>query len=272
MSNNLLTVTEFSKVCQVTPRTIRWYQQKGILKPVKIDHYNKYAYFAPEQALDVFRVKLLQQFNLPLNQISNQIKSKKIISFDAELKRLEQFIKQKQKELTFLKQNQPIFSEDSDIGKFLVNEPIGPFKLLCKKIENGDYHKIEEYITNLRKVAKILKLKVENSEMNFYLDPDLKYKPKKSPLEVALILGDNKRINSHSLPKNYFFKSFPKTLATTLVFRGPYIYLPLVYKKLDTYMEKKEVKLKGSVIELYIKNPINTVSSFDYKTKIGYPI
>ena len=268
MSSQFLTVTEFAKVCQVTPRTIRWYQQKGLISPTKVDQWNKYAYFAPEQSLLVFRIKLLQQFNLSLREIKKKLNSRQL-SLGKELKRLDEFIKQKQKEMELLKEINFIFASN----KFnLKKETAGPYKLFCYRIEKGDYYQLDIYINELRKIAKSLKLKVFDREITFYLESELKYKPKNSNLEVALIIFEQPKVSFTNLPKNYYFRAFPQTKALTFNFRGPYNYLSLAYNKIDKYIEEEKIRIKSPVFEIYLKNPINTRSSYDYLTKIVYPI
>lgn len=268
MSNQLLTASEFAKVCQVTPRTIRWYQEQGIIKPIKIDKWNKYAYFDPQQALKVFRIKLLQQFNLPLREIKNLVNDKNL-TLDEELEKLDDFTKEKQKDFQFLKQINSILSPDTQPN--IKTEIVGPYQLFCYKVNNGDYHKIDEYLNHLRKYAKELRLKVLDYEITFYLDEDFEYRPKQSNLEIALIFKEAPK-TSKILEKNYYFRDFPKTKALTFTFQGPYNYLPLVYKKVDKYIKDQKIILTGPVFEIYLKNPTNTKSSYDYITKICYPI
>lgn len=268
MSSLFLTVTEFARVCQVTPRTIRWYQQKGLIFPAKVDEWNKYAYFTPEQSLLVFRIKLLQQFSLPLKEIKTKLSNRQL-SLNRELEKLDEFIKQKQKEMKLLKEVNSILASD----KFnLKKEAVGPYKLFCYRIEKGDYYKLDIYINELRKVAKSLKLKVSDKEITFYLDSELKYKPKNSNLEVALIILEQSKFRLPKLPKNYYFRAFLPTKALTFNFRGPSNYLSLVYNKIDKFVKEKKIQIKSSVFEVYLKNPTNTSSSYDYLTKIVYPI
>lgn len=268
MSNQLLTASEFAKVCSVTPRTIRWYQEQGIIEPIKIDRWNKYAYFDPQQALKIFRIKLLQQFNLSLREIKNLVNDKNL-SLDEELKKLDNFIKEKQKDYLFLKQINNILSPHTSPD--IKSEIIGIFQLFCYRVNNGDYHKIDEYLNKIRKYAKELKLKVLDYEITFYLDEDFEYRPKQSNLEIALIV--EKPITTlKDLSENYYFREFPKTKALTFTFKGPYSYLTLIYKKVDKYIEDQKIKLSGPVFEIYLKNPTNTKSAYNYITKICYPI
>lgn len=46
-SRGLLSIHEFAHVCRTTPRTLRFYAQKGLFKPIKIDQNNKYRFYDP---------------------------------------------------------------------------------------------------------------------------------------------------------------------------------------------------------------------------------
>src|SRR3989338_472751 len=66
---NLLTIKQFAEVCRTTPRTLRFYEKKGLFKPAVIDTFNKYRFYHPSQAREFLKIKLLQNFHVPLKQI-----------------------------------------------------------------------------------------------------------------------------------------------------------------------------------------------------------
>lgn len=257
MSSDLLTATEFARICQVTPRTIRWYQKKGLLRPVKIDDSNRYAYFSPSQALLIFKIKLLQQHNLSLAKIYTIISEPKQKSLNLELKALERQIKEKQKLLKFLHYLDSILVVKLKFTK----EIIGPFYLLSKTINNGNYYEIGNYLEELRSLADKNNLKQIGSEMTFYLDPELKFKPKNTRLEVAI------RVENNNCTKQYH-----STKVLSFTYTGPYEFLSLIYDKLDKYILKEKIRLTGPVFEMYLKSLNDTKKSYHYVTKICYPV
>lgn len=270
MSNQLLTASKFAKVCHVTPRTIRWYQQMGLLRPVKIDKWNKYAYFEAEQAINVFKIKLFQQLNMPLKSMGSNIKKD---SLKREISELEKLIQEKQREINFLKKLNDLLYE-IPASYLLKVENVGPFELFSLTIAQGDYYKIDSYLENLRTVANNLGLQISEG-ITFYLDSTLKYKPKGSPLEIAFKVVKSK--SSFGFPPEYKYRQFPKTKALVFQFKTPSlyshdIYLPLVYKKLDRHISDKKIKLNGSVFEIYDKNLSKGKLSGEIVTKICYPI
>lgn len=265
----LLTIAEFAQICGTTPRTLRFYEQKGLFKPAKIDVWNNYRYYHPTQARDLFRIKLLQNFYLPLSQIKSALRNRgKDVLLTEKLKSLSLEIEEKQKEYNFLQHIRRFFVESVGFKGRLKEEILGPFNLFCALIEKGEYKNLPEYIRQLLKQAKILGISCRPPEIIFYLDHT--FNPKSARLEIALICN-GKIPKSKVLPKNHYFKKFPKTKVVVYEYTGPYIYLPLIYQKFYNYMDQEKIDYrKGGVVEISIRGSLNTKSQYDYITKIGY--
>lgn len=45
----MLTINQFSKAAQIPAKTLRYYDEIGLLKPAKIDAVNHYRYYTVEQ-------------------------------------------------------------------------------------------------------------------------------------------------------------------------------------------------------------------------------
>lgn len=268
LNTNLLTINEFAKICGTTPRTLRFYEQKGLFKPIKIDSWNNYRYYHPSQARDFFIIKLLQNFHLPLSQIKSTKRSNgKDILLGQKLESLASEIEEKQKEYNFLKNIDEIFKNNFSLKGKLKEESFGPYTLLCTRIE-GEYKNLPNYIKELWKQSKKLGIKCRQPEIVFYLEHI--FNPKKAKFEIALICS-NKFSKKKFLPEGYHFKKFPKTKIYTYKYVGPFQYLNLIYEKLYAYMDKEKLDYtKGGVLELSIRGPLNTKSPYDYLTKLGY--
>lgn len=51
----MLTIGEFSRICKVTTRTLRHYDEIDLIKPVKINEENNYRYYDVNQARTVMK-------------------------------------------------------------------------------------------------------------------------------------------------------------------------------------------------------------------------
>lgn len=261
----VLSIHEFAQICRTTPRTLRFYEQKGLIKPHKIDRFTHYRYYLPEQVRKFSEIKLLQNFEIHLNEMPLQLVEKNAENIlNNKLKLLQAEIQEKKKTLIFLKNITKLFYKpDQMVLKPLT---IGPYYLLCWKITQGDYSKISNYGEQMKIEAKKLGLEFKNSEIIFYLSPD--YQPKHTPLEIALIC--KKSSKNITLPENYYFKNFSKTNVLSLYYKGPYEFMDLIYRKTDEIMLKN--KIKNLPFDINLHGPLDKKSKYDYSTLICYPI
>jgi len=267
----LITIKEFAELCRTTVRTIRFYDQKGLLKPVKVDEWNKYRYYSPYQAREYSKIKLFHNFNIPLKEVGESLKAKnKYQILDDKLNTLEAEIKEKQNEYDFLKIVRTFLFGNADPEKFLRLETLGPYVLLCKLEEKGKYALINDTIFELLDLAKKLKIYATGKAMTFYLDP-VPYQPKDTKLETGLICKAQE-IPEVNLPEGYYFKTYPKTVVKVFHYKGPYEYISLIYQRFNRDRQNRILKPKEVGFDIYIDGPWNVGSENSYFTKICFNI
>lgn len=64
-------IGEFSKIVNIPVRTLRYYDQEGILKPSVIDKYTGYRFYDKQNILEIEYIKLLKSVNFTLDEITN---------------------------------------------------------------------------------------------------------------------------------------------------------------------------------------------------------
>ncbi len=268
--SKLLSLKKFAEICMVSPRTIRFYDQKDLLKPIYVDKWTKYRYYSPEQARDFLRIRFMQNFSIPLRQIKTVIDSDSSDSYlEERLKKLNEEIEEKKTEYEGLEKLRKLFFENLSLDKVFKTENIGPFNLFCLKVEHGSYDSIDDYRLQIRKEAQRLGLKAEENDLTLYSETD--YRPKNVSLEVAVIC-DKDYSQEIKAPDNYYFRVFPETKALVYDYHGPKSYFILVYQKLFDYLEKNNIKLKGSNFDISQGEPLGNKSSFSAKTRLVFPI
>jgi DNA-binding transcriptional MerR regulator len=63
-------ISEFSRLSKVSLKTLRYYDQIGILKPSKVDDNTGYRYYSAEQLLELNRILIYKELGFTLPQIS----------------------------------------------------------------------------------------------------------------------------------------------------------------------------------------------------------
>lgn len=71
MSNNRLKIGEFSRLCRVTVRTLRHYEQIRLLVPEIVDEFTGYRYYAVGQLQKMQSIMLLKELGYTLEEISD---------------------------------------------------------------------------------------------------------------------------------------------------------------------------------------------------------
>jgi predicted transcriptional regulator YdeE/DNA-binding transcriptional MerR regulator len=70
----MLKIGEFSKIAQVSIKTLRYYDQMGLLKPAHIDRYTGYRYYTLSQLPRLNRILALKDLDFSLDQIQELLK------------------------------------------------------------------------------------------------------------------------------------------------------------------------------------------------------
>ena len=65
----MMTIKEFATLCGCNAQTLRYYDKIGLLKPVKVDQWSGYRYYAKSQAIDFVKIKNLQAADFTIDEI-----------------------------------------------------------------------------------------------------------------------------------------------------------------------------------------------------------
>ena len=77
---DMLKIGEFSKLCKSTVKTLRYYDEVGLLKPVFVDD-NGYRYYARRQIHTLELILTLRSLDLPLAHIQSYLKNKSLENY-----------------------------------------------------------------------------------------------------------------------------------------------------------------------------------------------
>lgn len=63
-------IGEFSKIVDIPVRTLRFYDQYGVLQPSEIDEFTNYRYYSEEDVIECELIKLLKSLDFTLEEIA----------------------------------------------------------------------------------------------------------------------------------------------------------------------------------------------------------
>ena len=72
----MLSIGEFSNICQVSKKTLRYYDEIGLLKPSEINPENGYRYYAIEQLEQMLFINRLKSYSFSLQVTARPFSTK----------------------------------------------------------------------------------------------------------------------------------------------------------------------------------------------------
>lgn len=233
MIPNLLTAGEFAHLACTTKRTVLWYAQKGILKPIQVNEEG-YRFYEPGQIIDFQVILLLRKLGFSLEEIKAYLAKNKSLKELFELKKqlVEKEIKRLQRSLIDIQ----TYYHNFEKNKVLVNptvKRVKPFEIYYLEKE-GPYAKIGSYCEELlayfkQKSQKLITLAVFFGEG---------YRPKKHQMWIGVIKTSKMSLTEEGkkIIKNAIVPGY-KALSQTHLGSGAI--LSLFWKELEKYAQKK---------------------------------
>ena len=288
MSNgaNLYTIGQISKLCNIPIKTLRFYDEEGVLQPEMRDVENNYRYYSEKQLLQIIFIKELKILGLSLDDIKKSVLQKNLPLFSQKLEEksaeIEANIQKLQFQLQQTMENRARVKNGMDLLKTYHN--------IEHVIEENDIHiEVNQFpestviYTNYRSKCNVNELFLERqAELQTIRDKYQLYSC--GPLmavfhdhytsqffsdatcfELCLpIIGDSKGCPS--------IKQFGNFLCASTIYIGGYRNMLVVYLALVEWIERNGYRIAGPAVEQYLIDPIIAESEEEYVTRILFPV
>lgn len=251
----MLSIGDFSKVSQVSPKTLRYYDEINLLKPTFTDTKSGYRYYHVDQLETILLIKRLKEYTFSLDEIkqvleSNQNQallqgkiSKKKEEISQKIQSYSLFLKRITNDLATIERGETLMSYLKEIEVQLTEVSEMNILYLRKNMNVKDYGK------NLGELFGYLtaeKLTPTGAPLTIYHSPD--FDPENSDMELAVPIAE----------QNEQTRIFPASLCATSTYTGPYEELHTVYSKILKWIEEQGYKMNGAPFEIYQTDPKTT--------------
>lgn len=127
----MLKIGDFSKISQVSVKTLRFYDEMGLLKPVEVDRFTGYRYYAIDQLARLYRILALKDLGFSLEEIA------RLFDQDLQTSELRAMLRLKQHELRAHIQEEQRRLERIEIRLRQLEQEIGmsDYDVVLKKVE-----------------------------------------------------------------------------------------------------------------------------------------
>ncbi|MEL5955242.1 GyrI-like domain-containing protein [Streptomyces sp. CLV115] len=247
MQDELLTIGRFARLCRLSIKQLRHYDEIGLLAPVRVDIGSGYRYYAREQARDALTIALLREMDLPLAVIAQALAAepeRRAQLLRAERDRLAARISRDQARLEMLAG----LAEGGLPGYEVTmsREPerrLAVVRAVCSSAEIGG--KFEECVGRLLPVLGRTGIAWEPPLWGLY-PLDLEER-----LEIAVGAQTSRGEGMPGLEGELL----PGGLVVETMHMGPYARLPLAYHALFAAIHERGLRPQGPVREAYLVGP-----------------
>ena len=270
----MLSIGEFSSICKVSAKTLRYYAEIGLILPYKVNAENGYRYYQVEQLETMLFINRLKEYNFSLDEIKAFINSGETLEETL-------YLALKNKKLEIEKQIQDYHKNIEQIDTDLVNLKHG--RSIMSYMDNIEVQLVEVdsmCILSIRKslneneIAKeygqcfgqLYQHTIENNltiiapPMVLFHNDD--FSPNGIDIEFAIPVKEYVRGT----------RDFKPRLCIKTVLKGPYTELVSVYARQCEWAEKEGYEANNALFEVYVTDPSQTMNPDELITEIYYPV
>jgi DNA-binding transcriptional MerR regulator len=266
----MLTIGEFSKLCRVSPKTLRYYDSIDLLKPAYLNKDNDYRYYTIEQLEQILLINKLKEYQFPLIEILNILRRDddnylsecmrlKQEEIKREIDKQKNLLKQMKDDINRIKNGDKLISSNINIEIKLVDTKPILILSIRRKIREAE---IGQLFNELIPLIEQFNLKAYGSPITIYHDKE--YDENRfvdMEIGVPVSNGDNK-----------FITTLNGGLCIFTKYTGNYDGLPSVIKDLYAWKEKENYEIIASPYQKYVKGIMDTESPEEYITEIYLPV
>jgi DNA-binding transcriptional MerR regulator/effector-binding domain-containing protein len=273
--NPLLSIGEFSKICEVSTKTLRYYDEIGLITPDEINPETGYRYYSIRQLKKMLFINRLKSYHFSLEEIKaileweedqseerlHTVLNRKRKEIQEKLNVFEFILKQMNSDLANLEKGIPMMSYLGDIEVQLVETKPLNILFMRRMMSRDDYSLgYGTYFTRLYEKIAIEKLTLLGTPMTIYHSSE--YNPAGNDTEFAIPIKEYVK-GTRDLPGGLCAKS---------VLKGSYAELTSVYAKLREWVENEGYELVGPPYEIYVTDPNQLTAAEDMVTEVYFPI
>lgn len=270
----MLSIGEFSNICKVSTKTLRYYAEIGLILPDEINSGSGYRYYSIDQLETMLFINRLKSYKFSLEEIKTILETeepqdeklymaltRKKKEIGKQLQEFEKTLDQLNTDISNLKQGKSITSYLEDIDVQLVEVPM-MYMLSIRKMVHECYFS-EEYGNCFSELFR----KITDEKLTMLAPP--------------MVLFHSAEFSQFGLDTEFAIpvkeyvtgtRDFYPGLCLKTVLCGSYSELPSVYAKQREWAEKEGYESNNALYEVYVTDPSQVTKENELITEVYYPV
>lgn len=270
----MLSIGEFSNICKVSTKTLRYYAEIGLILPDKINTENGYRYYSIQQLETMLFINRLKSYNFSLEEIKTILESEKLTDqnlcselirkkkqMEKQILEFERTLDQLNNDISIVEQGKSIMSYLDSIDIQLVEVPMMYLLSIRKMVQEHEFP--EQYGNCFSKLF----MRIQEDKLTILAPP--------------MVLFHSEEFSSFGLDTEFAIpvkeyvtgtRDFYPGLCLKTTLHGSYSDLPSVYAKQREWAEKEGYENNNVLYEVYITDPSQVSEENELITEIYYPV
>jgi effector-binding domain-containing protein len=265
-------IGEFSKLSHVTVKTLRYYDQTGLLKPAEVDRWTSYRYYSADLLPRLNRILALKDLGLSLDQIA------RLLDEDLSPDQIRGMLRLKQVELQEqLEEEQARLARvEQRLRQIEQEETMSTQEVAVKNIPAQAVASVRDVIPTYSDVGQLFgevfaylgrhRITPAGPPIGIYHDQE--FREQDADVEVAVpVIGsipEGDRLKERELPA-------VEEMAC-IIHQGSYETVGGTYGALMAWIEANGYRMVGPVREVYVRGPESGGDPSTYVTEIQLPV
>ena len=268
----MLKIGEFSKLGQVSPKALRLYDERGLLRPAWIDRFTGYRYYNADQLATLHSILALKDLGFSLDQIGE------LLAGETDPQALGQMMRERQRDLS-----RHIAAEEARLMRVqarlrqieradplpqhaVVLKPVRPLTVAGLRRSLTGQEALPGLLDSVRVELRRLGLPLPVPVIGIYYDEV--FRESSLDVEVAAPLSGRVRVTSelsvHELPG--------EELMACTVHHGPYALLTQAYEAVFSWLDSSGYQLAGPNRDLFLQTPMPGEPQEQAVTEVQFPV
>lgn len=264
----LISIGQFSKICSVSVKTLRYYDEVDLLKPEKVDQFTGYRYYGKRQLNDMLTINRLKRYGFALIEIKSFLSSKDKEMLYLKLKEKAKLLETENSYKNLLleemkgiiinyERNGEIMNYDNKYNISLVKSK--ELAILSSR-QNMSVKDFGRYYGEL--FSKIAREEIETAGAALAIYHDDEFNENDSDIEVGIAVKD----------KDKATRIIESSLCAFTVHKGAYANLTEAYASVVKWINENNYEITAPPYEIYTKSHVDNLPVSEWETEIYFPI
>lgn len=261
----MLSIGQFSKICMVTVKALRHYDEIGLIKPESVNAETGYRQYSEKQIPRMLLISKLKYYGFSLSDIRDILASGEILpkmkkqrnALKASIEETAEIISELNRHIQNLERTGDIMSYQNHYGvEIITTEDMNVIS--CR--QNMSVDEFGKYYGTLYKRVADENIVLDGVCLAMYHDKE--FNPENSDIELALGVADKTKSD----------KVIPGTMCAATTHIGPYSKLSEAYGAIMKWIGENGYEIIAPPYEVYVKNQFDKIPPNEWETRIFFPV